>query len=593
MMHVLYSALKTGVEISEDFGVHVRRLVTPHCCTVPSYSFATFRADLVAGLTVATVIIPNAMAYALLVGLPPQMGLYATLPAVAIGTLWGSSAFVVTGAVGIVSLLTFTAVAPLAPVGSPAFITLAIVLAVAVGLIQLAAGVLRLGYLARLIPHAVLIGFSSAAALIIASTQVPAFLGFTVTQHEHVIDTILEIILRLPDTQIVTLLVGSATLLFLVGMRRVAPTFPAALLVLAIGVGVNMVMPLDGYGITSIGDIPARLPVFDIPVLSFSTLATLVSSAFVIALVGFMETAAIARAFSKTTHERHDADRELAGQGLANIGAGIFGGFPVSGSFSASAVNLSSGAQTALSTVFVSCAILLAILFLAPVLSLLPKVMLAAIIIAAVLRLVDFHKMREAFLLSTSGGTIAALTFILAFLFKPDTAVIAGVIVALVVLVHGIMFAEVVEVGFDHEWSDVLRRAGTKPSIETLPGLLVVRVDRSILYANSERVVERMRRLIAERAARSDPLRLFVVSFAGVNDIDLSGVEDLGDFFGELRGNNVDVAIIYVKKHERDMLRRAYDLVGPITFLHSIDELKERYALVVGREATGTEVGSR
>lgn len=582
-MNALNGALKAGTELSLDFGAHIRRMLLPH--GFPStYSFQEFRADLVAGLTVASVIIPNAMAYALLVGLPPQMGLYATLPAAAIGTLWGSSAFVVTGAVGIVSLLTLTAILPFAPMGSPAFITLALALALAVGLIQLCAGLLRLGYLARLIPHAVLIGFSSAAALIIASTQVPAFLGFQVTQEEHVIDTIMHIVFSLPQIHVPTAIIGGATMLFLILMRRAAPLVPAALIALVLGIGASIVFSLDAYGIARVGDIPARLPSFDVPEFSFTTITTLLSSAFIIALIGFMETAAIARTISKTTNERHDADRDLVGQGLANIGAGVLGGFPVSGSFSASAVNLSAGAQTALATVFVSASILAAILFLAPLLGFLPKVILAAIVIAAVLRLVNLEKMREAFTLSTSGGTVAAATFVLAFLFKPDVAVIAGVVIALVFLVHKIMFADAVEVGFDHEWSDTLRRAGTKDSIETLPGLLMVRVDRSILYANSERIMDDIRRLVA---ARTDALRMFVISFAGVNEVDLSGIEDLGELCAELRAREVDINIIYAKKHERDTLRRAHDVVGSITFLHSIDELKARYELVMEHREHG------
>lgn len=581
MMDAFTTALKTGTELSFGLGMHIRRMLTPRFVDVASRPFPEVRADIVAGLTVASVIIPNSMAYALLVGLPPQMGLYASLPAVAIGTLWGSSAFVVTGAVGVVSLLTLTAVLPFASMGSPAFATLAIALALAVGLIQLAAGLFQLGYLARLVPHSVLMGFSSAAALIIALTQVPSLLGLSVAQREHVIDTILAIVREVPHMHIATSLIGIATIVFLVALRRVAPMVPAALIALVCGVAASVVFSFDALGIARVGEIPSRLPVFDIPTLSFTTLTTLLSSAFVIALVGFMETAAIARSLAKTTRERHDPDREFVGQGLANIGSGLLGGFPVSGSFSASAVNVSAGARSALSTVVVALAILVAILFLAPILSYLPKVILAAIVIAAVIPLVDLNKMRDAFTLSTSGGIIAALTFVLAFLFKPDVAVIAGVVIALIVLVHKIMFADVVEVGFDHEWSDTLHAAGTKPSIETLPGLLMVRVDRSILYANSERIMERMRRLVA---ARSETPRLFVISFAGVNEVDFSGLEDLGDFTSELRAKGTDIGIVYAKKRERDTLRRAHDVVGPVTFLHSIDELKARYELVMRRD---------
>ncbi len=581
MMKAFTTALQTGTELSLDLGTHVRKVLTPRALLFRTLSRKVVRDDVVAGLTVATIIIPNAMAYALLVGLPPHMGLYATLAGAAVGVLWGSSMFVVTGAVGIVSLLTLTALVPFAPLGSPSFITLAIALAVLVGIIQFLVGFFQLGYLARLIPHSVLIGFASAAALIIAATQIPALLGFSIVQKEHVIDTIFQIILHLPKTHLPTFMLGCAVLAFLLVMRRLVPTFPAALCALIAGIAASAFFALPESGIALMEEIPSRLPVLGFPDLSFTTLATLLSSAVVIALVGFMETFAIGKSFAQKTRERLDADRELTGQGLANIAAGVAGGFPVSGSFSASAVNISAGAKTALSIIIVSLAILASILFLAPLLSLLPKVILAAIVIAAVVPMINFGEMRKAFALSLSGGSTAAITFVLAFIFKPDVAVIVGIFIALIFLIHGIMFAKVQEVGFDRELSNTLHPVGVRDSVETLPGLLMVRIESSILYANSEHIVNGMRAILARHEADCGTAKLFVMSFAGVNDIDLSGIEDLGAFWKEVREKGIDIAIVYAKKRERDTLRRAYDVIGPVTFLHSIDELKARYELVI------------
>lgn len=575
MMEVLNAAFQAGADLSVEFGSYLRRVFTPR---VPSRSIGS--SDIIAGLTVAAVIIPNAMAYALLVGLPPQMGLYATLAGSAVGILWGSSAFVVTGAVGIVSLLTLTALIPFAPFGSPTFITLAITLAVIVGMIQFLVGLFRLGYLARLIPHSVLIGFTSAAAIIIAATQIPALLGFSVVQKEHVIDTLFQIVMKLPHVHLLTASLGITTLLFLICMRHIAPRFPAALCVLGISIIASLYIHLGELGVALIGSIPSHLPIFDIPDLTFTTITTLISSAAVIALVGFMETYAIAKSLTSTANERPDADRELTGQGLANVASGLAGGFPVSGSFSASAVNVHSGAQSASSVLVTSITILGALLFLTPYLALLPKVVLSAIVISAVIPMVNLQKMRTAFSLSLSGGSTAAITFILAFLFKPDVAVIAGVFIALMILIHDIMFARVSEVGFDRALSNTLHRVG-RDSVETLPKLLMVRVDQAILYANSERVMDEIRAIIANYREREAGPRMFVMSFAGVNDVDLSGLEDLGELFSELRADNVDIGVIYAKKRERDTLRRAYEVVGPITLLHSIDELKARYELVM------------
>lgn len=579
-MNAIESVLQTGVDYSNEVWAHVRKMMQPRSFT-SLFQRETWRSDVLSGFTVATVIIPNAMAYALLVGLPPQMGLYATLAGAAVSVLWGSSAFVITGAVGIVSLLTLTAVLPFAPFGSGAFITLAIALAILVGCIQFLAGLFQFGYLARLIPHSVIIGFSSAAAIIIASTQIPALLGISVPQKEHVIETLGGIITNMPNTHLPTLSIGILTLLFLMYMRRIFPLFPAALVALGAGVFAVIFFSIESLGVALVGDVPARLPILEIPTLSITTISTLISSAFIIALVGFLETSAIAKAFSQTTRERIDPDKELVGQGLANIASGFVGGLPVSGSFSASAVNVEAGARTALSACIASLSIIVALLSFAGILSLIPKVILAAIIVSAVLRMVSFEKLLDAYRLSPAGGVIAITTFVLAFIFKPDVAVIVGVVSSLVLLVHRIMFAGVTEVGLDHEWSDTLQSAGSKPSVRTLPGLLIVRADRSILYANSERIVAQCRELIEERKARSEMPKLFVMSFAGVNDVDFTGLGELGALFSELRKEGIRIGVIYAKKQEREKMANAQDVIGAVTFLHSIDELKAHYEQIV------------
>jgi SulP family sulfate permease len=582
MRAAISRAYEVGADFSVGFWAHARRLAVPHV-PFPIPTLDDARRDAIAGLTVATVIIPNAMAYTLLVGLPPQMGLYATLAATFFATLWGSSPFVITGSVGIVSLLTLTALVPFAEVGSSAFITLAITLAVLVGIIQACAGLFRLGYLARLIPHAVLIGFSSAASLIIAMTQVPSFLGFSVTPHEHIIDTLFSIVRNLSHTHPLTAAVGIATFAFLTLMRRVAPSFPAAFTALFVGVIGSWALSSHDLGIATIGDIPARMPIFDLPELTFSACMTLLGSAAIIALVGFMETYAIAKTISGPTHGPIDADRELFGQGLANMAAGVSGGFPVSGSFSASAVNVHAGARTPLASIVVSVTIIIAVLFLTPLMAFLPKVVLAAIVITAVLRMANIRQIAHAYALSWYDGVTAAITFGLSFLFKPDDAVIVGITVALIILVHRIMFVRVAELGFDTEWHDTLRRVGTKPSIITWPRLIAIRIDRSILYTNSERIVADIRRLIDDKRAHEGQPSMLVINCAGVNDIDLSGIEDLGTLFADMRAAGTDISVIYAKKHEIDICKCGYFELGDITFLHDIDELKQRYAMLMAR----------
>lgn len=590
MEAVLNTLLRHGAVMRESMWSHVRSIMTPHVGCANGCTKESIRADAIAGLTVATVIIPNAMGYALLIGLPPQAGLYATLAGTLFSVLWGSSVFVITGSVGIVSLLTLSALTPHAAAGTPAYALLAVVLALFVGLIQFSAGFFRLGFLARLIPHSVLIGFASGAALIIASTQIPALLGFRVVQHEHVIGTLANLFQNLTHTHFTTALLGLTILVFVFGVRRFFPKVPAALIALAASIMASFWFDFSSLGIATIGAIPAHLPTPSLPDFSIDTLADVFGAALIIAIVGFMETYAIGKALARSTREQISADQELVGQGCANMASGLIGGFPVSGSFSVSAVNLNAGARSGVSSIFAALSILLAILFLTPFLQYLPKAVLAAIIIAAVIRLVDFKKMKEAFLLSKTDGVIAVATFAFAFLLKPDDAVVIGIVLALLLLLSRIMFADVFELGFDHEWGDVLRRAGTKESIETIPGLLVVRVDQSILYANSERIVESMHSFVQKHRALGDVPRLFVINCAGVNEMDMTAVESLGDFFKELRAEGVAIGLIYAKCRVWDQVKRAHHEIGDVAFFHNIAEMRDFFdTLHPSREVVYTQ----
>jgi len=555
---------------------HAKAILTPNTKGLDIHNIPRLRSDIIAGFTVATIIIPNAMAYAILVGLPPQMGLYATLIGTIAGLLWGSSSFVITGSVGIVSLLTLTTLIPLATIGTASFIALATILAVMVGFFQFFAGFFRLGYLARLIPYSVLMGFSSAAAIIIASTQVPALLGFSIVQKEHMIDSFLEIIANMDSISFLTAIIGISTLTFLTTMRRIAPTFPTALITLAGGIIASYIFNFASLGIKTIGEIPAHLPILHVPNFSVAIAASLMGSAAIIALIGFMETFAIAKTIARTTKEKLSADRELVGQGIANIGAGMLGGFPVSGSFSSSAVNVASGAKTILSGITVSFMILIAILFLTPILSHLPKVILAAIIISAVLRMVDLRKIRESFFFSKHDGILAVTTFVLSFIFKPDVAVVVGVILALLLLIRSIMFAGVSELGIDGTLG-VMRRAGTKDSIQTIPGVLIIRVDMSILYTNAEKIINDINLLFIKRMSTDKTICMLVLDFAGVNLLDLTAIEDLGEYFSGLRAEGVDICVIYAKRKQLDLMMSASHHLGNITFLRTIAELNQRY----------------
>jgi len=241
---------------------YVIKTVAPFMRWLPQYNARKYaQADITAGLTVAAILIPQAMAYAFLVGLPPQMGLYAAMPAVALAALFGSSRYVITGPVGIVSLLTITVLLPFAKVGSPEYIALAITLALGVGIVQTLLGVFKFGFLVRLIPHSVLIGFSSAAAIIIGSTQVPALMGFKIEQQEHVFSTFLELIKAMPQIHILTFIIGISAFIFIYTLKYFKPAAPASLMAIVAGLISSYMFDFKALGISVVGNIPATIPI--------------------------------------------------------------------------------------------------------------------------------------------------------------------------------------------------------------------------------------------------------------------------------------------------------------------------------------------
>jgi SulP family sulfate permease len=537
------------------------------------YKKKYIKADITAGLTVAAILVPQVMAYALLAGLPPQVGLYAALVGAVVGALWGSSQHVATGPVAIVSLLTLTTLLPLAEPGSPEFIALAITLAFAVGIVQLGLGFFRFGFLMRLIPHSVLVGFSSAAAIIIAATQVPSLFGYTIVQQEHVFETFIELITHAPYAHALTFAIGFISLVFIFATKKFWPAFPASLVALVVGVAGSYFFNLEALGVAIVGVIPNTIPTPSLEGVSLTTIITLLGGAFIIALIGFMETFAVAKAVAKTTKQKISANQELIGQGAANVASGLFGGYPIAGSFSRTAVNFDAGAKTGVASIVVSIVVLLTLLLLTPYLYYLPKTILAAIVIGAVMQLVHPEHFRNAFRISKTDGTVALITFLTAFAFKPDDAVLVGVILALALFFQRTMWAQVSELGFDHEWGDILRRANTKECIETKSHVLIVRIDLSIFYANAEYVVHQMRELYEKRKKNNDDVKAFVMDFASVNYVDLTGAEVLGEFLNELREAGAEIFIIYAKTRERDALRRAHKEVGYIHFVHNLEEL--------------------
>ncbi|MDH3294685.1 MAG: sulfate permease, partial [Acidimicrobiia bacterium] len=360
-----------------------------------SYDRAWFRSDLAAGLTVGAMLVPQAMAYALLAGLPPEVGLYASTVPLVLYALFGTSRQLAVGPVAIVSLLTASALAPLVEEGTAGYLAAAALLALLVGLVHLVMGIGRLGFVVNLLSHSVLVGFTAAAAIIIGFSQVKHVLGISPPRSEDFAGTVEGVFSRLGQTNLTTLTIGLGAVIALFAMRRWARRIPGALVVVVVSILAVGLFDLEDRGVTVVGQIPDSLPMLALPTLDGGLIGNLLTTAIVITIVGFMESIAVAKVYARRHRYDVDPNKELIGLGAANVASGLFGGYPVTGGFSRTAVNESAGARTPVASLVTAGVVLMTIALLTPLFSSLPNAALGAIIIAAVVGLIDVKEMRH------------------------------------------------------------------------------------------------------------------------------------------------------------------------------------------------------
>ena len=641
---------------------------------------ASLRADVFAGVTVALVLIPQSMAYAQLAGLPAYYGLYAAFLPVIVGALWGSSSQLATGPVAVVSLLTASALAPLAATGSEQFVALAIMLALLVGMIQFALGVFRLGALVNLISHPVIIGFMNAAAIIIGLSQLNKMIGVSMSRSDHFLNDIWGVLQQLADTHLLTLMMGASALLMMLLLKRYLPRLPGVLLtvvtmtLLSWAIGFENKMSVEVQKISStmvrmeiqviqaveseiselksslveqrsilkkarngnavhtadiatldyqldlanlkladrikenrvrfqalrrhmfavktdnqgvyvvslqdettagseqwhinkvdskavhmvvggevVGNIRPGLPAMAMPKLDRENFNALLSTAFVIALVAFMEAISIAKAMAARTRERIDPNRELIGQGLANITASFSQAFPVSGSFSRSAVNIGAGAVTGMSSVISGLLVLITLLFLTPLLYHLPQAVLAAIIMMAVVGLINFKSMLHTWQTQRHDGIAAIVTFFATLYFAPhlDMGILIGAGVAIVLFLLRQMHPRAVILGRlkDGRLGDIKTH-----HVEPVSPLFVaLRYDGSLDFMNIDHFEDVM---LHARIDYPEAKAILVVG-DGINSMDASGEEKIRELIQNLKAANVVLAFCSLKKPVYDTFTRA------------------------------------
>ena len=651
----------------------------------------TVRADLIAGITVALVLIPQSMAYAQLAGLPAYYGLYAAFLPGIIAAMWGSSAQLATGPVAVASLLTASALAPLAATGSEQFVALAILLALMVGVIQLTLGAFKLGVVVNFLSHPVIVGFTNAAAIIIGLSQLNKLFGVSMGRSEHFINDVWGVLMQIGETHMPTLMMGVSAFAIMWGLKKYAPKLPGVLIAVVIttlvsfsigfehngkgqveeivdvevrnlandlsqseikmgelnstlttkttelkqlqknhegsgqhNAALNYEIELiklelknvegenrkaarelrkfifeqtpatalqpaklyltgqippseqsDGYrwrikkvshgelklvgGGEVVGSIPAGLPSIEMPKMSWDMVMALFSGALVISLVGFMEAISIAKAMAAKTKQRIDPNQELLGQGFANVVGSFSQAFPVSGSFSRSAVNLNANAQTGLSNVFAGLVVLVALLFLTPLLYHLPQAVLAAVIMMAVVGLINFKAIGHAWHTHKHDGIASVVTFIATLAFAPhlDNGIMVGAGLAIILYLYRTMTPRVAILG---RHPDGTLRDVKVHNLSVSENIIALRYDGSLYFANVPYFEDAVLEAVANNPRA---IHLLIVS-DGINQLDASGDEVIHHVVERLRSNGIRVTFSGLKKQVLDVMRQSglLDYIG-------------------------------
>lgn len=519
--------------------------------------------DLVAGVVVAVMLVPQSLAYAMLAGLPPQAGLYASILPLLAYALFGSSSTLAVGPVAVASLMTASALQPLAAPGSPEYVQLAMQLAFLSGLMLLAFGALRLGFLAQLLSHPVISGFITGSALLIALGQLKFIFGIRVAGTTPV-EQVVGLLRGLPETHGPTLALGAGALVFLVAARRYAASalaragVPAAaadiaarlapMLAVIVSIAAVGALGLAARGVSVVGAVPGGLPAPVLPLPDAGALAKLWLPALLIALIGFVESVSVAQALAMKRGERIDANRELHGLGAANVASAISGGFPVTGGFARSVINFAAGARTQLAGVLSAVLMAAAIAFATGLLHDLPHAVLAATIIVAVLSLVDLRTLREAWRYDRADALSLLATAAGVLVLGVEAGIVAGIALSLAALVWRSSRPHIAVIG---------RVPGTehfrnveRHSVQTQPGLLALRVDESLFFANAHHVQERVESLVA----RDPSIRRVLLVCSAVNQVDATGLHMLEQLEASLRHRGIEFLLAEVKGPVMDRL---------------------------------------
>ena len=521
---------------------------------LPNYQAQEFKGDLSAGLTVGVMLIPQGMAYSMLAGLPPIYGLYASTVPLILYAIFGTSRQLAVGPVAMVALLIATGVGQISAPGSDLFIELAILLALMVGVIQLVLGVFRLGFLVNFLSHPVISGFTSAAALIIGLSQLKHLLGIELPRSSYVHEILLNAIAHTDQINWSTVVVGLIGVLVILLAKRHFKALPGPLLAVILGITMVYVLDLHSLGVKIVEEVPGGLPGIAVPRISITSITSLMPAALTIALVGFMESIAVAKAIqAKHKNYQIDANQELIALGVSNIGGSLFRGFPTVGGFSRTAVNDQTGARTGLASIISALLIILTLLFLTPLFYYLPQAILASVIMVAVFGLVDFREAHHLWKTDRTDFYMLLSTFLATLTLGIELGIAVGVSLSLGMVIYRAANPHVASLGQVPN-TNYYRNVDRFNELIQREDVLVMRFDAPLFFANSSFFKDRLETLTKQKGEK---LQLVVLNAEAISTLDSSAVHMLSDTIKEYRGTGISVFLASAIGPVRDILYKS------------------------------------
>lgn len=529
-----------------------------------AYSKDHFISDLTAAIVVTVLLIPQSLAYAMLAGLPAEVGLYASIVPLILYAIFGTSRTLSVGPVAVVSLMSAATLSSVAEQGSHDYLSAAITLALLSGLMLLAMGLLKLGFITNFLSHTVISGFITASGVIIALSQLKHVFGIT-AHGDNLLEIISSLAANISAFNTYTFAIGIGAILFLFFVKNYASRLlksiglsqkvtlllskSAPIIGVLASIAIIYAFTLHEHGVAIVGEIPAGLPSFHFSVPSFELVKTLLIPALMISIIGYVESISVGKTLAAKRRQRINPDQELIGLGMANIGSSLSGAFPVTGGFSRSIVNFDAGAQTQAASIFAAIGIGFASILLTPFLYFLPKATLAATIIIAVLSLVDFSIFKKTWKYSKSDFSAVFITVVITLLMGVETGVACGVITSIILHLYRTSVPHVAQVGLI-EGTEHFRNV-QRYQVQTVPQIIALRPDQSIFFANASYLQD----LIYEAIYQNDSIAHVILQCSAVNEIDFSALEVLEEINHRLNEQGIVLHFSEVKGPVMDNLR--------------------------------------